>query len=331
MMNTEQNYPEEMKIFCDTECLEKVRDFVRSQAIAAGLPQKEIGKLVLAADEASSNIVKHAYRFQSGHNIYVSWKENNNQAVIEIRDESDQPYLPEGSDFDLDTKLKYRHVSGYGHYMLDQLVDDVHYETTPGSHNKISLIKFLNPDAAPKEKPKKKDAKKQLAFSLNGVLSLANHLAQERHPDILVKMYLYGLMGLFSSYPISILIPKGKSEPFYMAGQVGLSSKILPSEIHIPRYGWLPERLRIGKGPLLAHSLKSQGIQEEEMSVIDKIRAALVVPVFLRDHLTAIVCLGPKKNKECFSETDVNITQMITVHTLLLWERALEKQVKKNP
>ncbi len=318
-----------MKVLCDNSCLEKVRDFVRAQAAAAGLSQKEVGKLVLAADEVSSNIVKHAYRFQSGNNIYVSWKEANGQAVIEIRDESDQPYLPEGSDFDLDTKLKYRHVSGYGQYMLDKLVDDVHYETTPGSHNKISLVKFL--DAAPstiKEKPKKKDAKKQLAFSLNGVLSLANHLAQERNPEILVKMYLYGLMGLFSSYPISILIPKDKSEPFYMAGQVGLSSKILPSDIHLPRYGWLPERLRIGKGPLLAHSLKGQGIQEEEMAIVDKVRAALVVPVFLRDHLTAIVCLGPKKNKECFSENDVNITQMITVHTLLLWERALAKQKK---
>ncbi len=326
-METQQNMQGEMKVSCDPSCLEKVRDFVRAQAMASGFSQKEAGKLVLAVDEASSNIVKHAYRFQSGNHIYVTWKDDGEQAVVEIRDESDQPYLPEGSDFDLDTKLKYRHTSGYGHYMLNTLVDDVQYETTPGSHNKISLVKSHAVAEAAK-KQKNKNTKQHLSFALNGALSLANHLAQEKNPDILVKMYVYGLMGLFSTHPISILIPKDRSEPFFMAGQVGLSSKVLPSDIHLPRYGWLPERLRVGKGPLLAHSLKGQGIPEEEMAVVDKLRSALIVPVFLRDHLTAIVSLGPKKNKECFSETDVSMTQMLTVHTLLLWERSLAKQKK---
>ena len=97
-METQQNMQGEMKVSCDPSCLEKVRDFVRAQAMASGFSQKEAGKLVLAVDEASSNIVKHAYRFQSGNHIYVTWKDDGEQAVVEIRDESDQPYLPEGSD-----------------------------------------------------------------------------------------------------------------------------------------------------------------------------------------------------------------------------------------
>src|SRR5690606_20695604 len=51
-----------IQIPCSTEHLEKVRRFVEDHAREAHLPPADVEECKLAADEACTNVIKHAYK-----------------------------------------------------------------------------------------------------------------------------------------------------------------------------------------------------------------------------------------------------------------------------
>lgn len=333
MTLTHYHHEEEIRVDCDSGCLEKVRAFIRQKGTSFGLSQGELGRLVLAADEVSSNIIKHSYRFEANRKIIVVWREDDEKVIVELRDESPEPYLPAETDFDLPTKIKYRHSNGYGKYLIQSLVDDVLYETIPGSHNKITLIKYragqkkMTSGASIKKVgllSNPYDLARSRSRSLMSLLDLTDFFGQEKDPENIIRLFLYGLMGLFTTYPVAFLIPGKKPEPFHLAGHVGLSRSVVAADLTFPRYGWVAETLRISRGPFLADDLRKMEMPEEEMQMIDRLRTGVLIPIFVFDHLRAIISLGSKRNHQAFSEEDMRLTQMLASHALLLLENLKE-------
>ena len=69
-----------------TERLIAVRDFVSAAAREFGFPDEEISKIALAVDEACTNVIKHAYRFDPGKKLTISVKRGNGAFEISICD-----------------------------------------------------------------------------------------------------------------------------------------------------------------------------------------------------------------------------------------------------
>jgi|GEM_PF-283742 len=337
MTLTNDHHEEEIRVACNSECLEKIRVFIRQKATSFGFSQGEVGRLVLAVDEVSSNIVKHAYRFEADRKLNVTWREDQEKAIVELQDDSSEPYLPSETDFDLPTKVKYRHSNGYGKYLIQSLVDDVLYETIPGSHNKISLIKYRPGQKKTTHTTSIKkagllsnpyDMARSRSQSLLSLLDLTDFFGQEKDPENIIRLFLYGLMGLFTSYPVAFLVPGNKPEPFHLGGHVGLSRSVVAADLAFPRYGWVAETLRILRGPFLADDLRKMEMPEDEIQTIDRLRTGVLIPIFVFDHLRAIVSLGNKRNHQAFSEEDMRLTQMLASHTLLLLENLKNYQPK---
>jgi hypothetical protein len=216
---------------------------------------------------------------------------------------------------------------------MRRAVDDVQYETVPGSHNKVSLIKYRKPHPSTQSKKdlvlNPYDRARSQALSLTMLLELGDHLRRQSSPEELMKIFLYTVMGRLTTHPVVLFGPIALSAPFGIVGQVGLSRKISIPELALPRHGWVIETLWAHRGPFLVDEFRRLKIPAEELESLDRIRAALLIPLFLFERLRGVLALGPKRSGRAFSEDDVNLVTFLGNFVLLL-HHDLEKVERQS-
>jgi serine/threonine-protein kinase RsbW len=122
------------------EELEGVRDFVASQARAAGFSDKAVYAVQLAADEAASNIIEHAYEGERNTTFELTCEFQENALVMRFVDQGkafdfDRVDVP-----DLRADLSERKIGGLGIYLMHKLMDKVDYQVT-STGNILTLTK----------------------------------------------------------------------------------------------------------------------------------------------------------------------------------------------
>lgn len=111
----------------DVHSLEKMRSFVAEVCRALGLNGDELWAVQLAADEACSNVLEHAYAGRPGL-MEVEVEGEPLGIRITIRDWG-KPFDPDAiPEPDLTLPLEERKVGGLGMYIMRKLMDEVAYE-----------------------------------------------------------------------------------------------------------------------------------------------------------------------------------------------------------
>lgn len=126
-----------------TENLSKIRDFISSNAASAGLSRDDIDKMILAVDEACTNVIKHAYKFSPDGDILIEVKYDKSAFTITIEDNGisfDPDIVPSP---DLEKYYREHRVGGLGMYLMKTLMDEVKYNSVPGKFNRVSLTKKI--------------------------------------------------------------------------------------------------------------------------------------------------------------------------------------------
>ena len=122
--------------------LDTIRDYVARSAQDAGLSEREIYAVQLAADEASTNIIEHAYRGDEGGTIEIECESVPGKLTVTLRDRG-KPFDPESvPEPNVKADLRNRKVGGLGMYLIRKLMDEVHYETSEGEGNTLRLVKI---------------------------------------------------------------------------------------------------------------------------------------------------------------------------------------------
>ena len=111
------------------EYLDEIREFVGEIARGGGFGAKDIYNIQLAADEAASNIIEHAYEGVNNGVLEISCGMRDGAITIIMVDhgESFDPSaipLP-----DLKADLSERKIGGLGIFLMRKLMDEVHYES----------------------------------------------------------------------------------------------------------------------------------------------------------------------------------------------------------
>lgn len=123
------------------DSLDNLRDFVARAAEAAGLSPADIYAVQMAADEAFSNIVEHAYGDQEGGDVECTCCVEDDALVMTLRDhgtEFDPAGVPPP---DVDGDLEERDYRGLGLYFMNKLMDEVHFEFGAESGNVVTMVK----------------------------------------------------------------------------------------------------------------------------------------------------------------------------------------------
>ena len=122
------------------EFLDEIRSHVASEARNAGFSDKAIYALQLAADEAASNIIEHAYAGRGDASFVMTCEYKRDRLVITFRDQGMSFDVSKVSNPDLKADLSERKIGGLGIYLMRKLMDEVKYKST-GSENILTLTK----------------------------------------------------------------------------------------------------------------------------------------------------------------------------------------------
>jgi anti-sigma regulatory factor (Ser/Thr protein kinase) len=123
--------------------LDEIREIVAEAARQVGFSDKEIYAIQLAADEASSNIIEHAYAGVKGGKLEIDISISDKKLKIIMRDHGkpfDPASVPEPN---VKADLSERKIGGLGMYLMRKLMDEVSYESSPETGNILTMIKRL--------------------------------------------------------------------------------------------------------------------------------------------------------------------------------------------
>ena len=139
-----KNRGSELRVKSKTENLSAIRDFVSENAQNAGIPMAKAEDIMLAVDEACTNIIKHAYKLSPEGEIRINIEYNKEKFKITIIDYG-KSFEPETVPLpDLQKYYREHKVGGLGIYLMKSLMDDVKYTSVPGKYNQVLLSKNIS-------------------------------------------------------------------------------------------------------------------------------------------------------------------------------------------
>ena len=133
---------EQIKVPAKIEYLKDLRDFVTRIGGKYGFSDSVINTFKLAVDEASTNIIRHAYRDHDG-DIVLRMIVRRNSLTISLIDQG-RFFNPEQvKDPDLQRYVAIGKRGGLGIFIMRKLVDEIDYRRTEEG-NELRLTKFHN-------------------------------------------------------------------------------------------------------------------------------------------------------------------------------------------
>jgi serine/threonine-protein kinase RsbW len=132
-----------LRIQSQTGQLHLVREFVSSAAREFGFDEESAGKIILAVDEACTNIIKHSYENSPSNDIDVEVTTNGRRFEV-IMTHKGKSFNPESVKTpDMKEYFKQFQRGGLGIHLMRSLMDAVEYKTLPDHSNQILLAKNL--------------------------------------------------------------------------------------------------------------------------------------------------------------------------------------------
>lgn len=133
-----------LKIPTQSTNLKIIRDFITDIAAKAGFGDDASSDIALAVDEASTNVIKHAYRGGDDKEITVNVKYDNSKIVVTISD-TGKGFKPESLDeLDASEFLKKMKKGGLGIHLIKSTMDEVEFNSEPGALNSVRMTKYLS-------------------------------------------------------------------------------------------------------------------------------------------------------------------------------------------
>lgn len=143
MTKTSKNINRRLSVKSTTDNLARIRNFIKKQSAEAGFDTDAANKIVLAVDEACTNIIKHAYKFSQSGRININTNFNKNRLRIAITDEGSHFNSKSVPEPDLKKYYEEKRVGGLGMFLMKKLMDEVIYSQSNSKRNKVTLIKYL--------------------------------------------------------------------------------------------------------------------------------------------------------------------------------------------
>jgi serine/threonine-protein kinase RsbW len=129
-----------LRISAELDKLSTVRRFIKEKAAGLAVDPEVIDDVLLATDEAVTNVIVHGYKGCSG-NVEIEVGCSGESLVIRVRDHAppfDPTCVPSP---DLNLPLEQRPYGGMGVYIIRKLMDHVSHRVMPQGGNELIMVK----------------------------------------------------------------------------------------------------------------------------------------------------------------------------------------------
>ncbi len=125
-------------IASDPQWMHLVRNTVSSVASRLKFKRSQIRRLILAVDEACTNVIRHAYQGDKKKQIIICFKVFDDRLEILIKDfgRKGKPDTFKSRD------LKDIRPGGLGIHLINKVMDEVNYDTSHPLGTELHLVKY---------------------------------------------------------------------------------------------------------------------------------------------------------------------------------------------
>jgi len=128
----------ELKISSDPRWLRMVRAMMQEISRQAGFNDMERSEIILAVDEALSNVIKHSYKGDPQGVVWLTCAADNGCLEVVLRDRG-EPIDPQRLEAPPPDEVR---IGGRGLFLMRSIMDEVLFERE-GETNLVRLRKFV--------------------------------------------------------------------------------------------------------------------------------------------------------------------------------------------
>lgn len=126
-----------------TKNLSLLRKFIEDKALAFGFDESSINQIILSVDEACTNIIKHAHKYDEKEIIEVDIDSNDNQFIIKLNYKG-KAFDPNNiSNPDMNDYFNKFKVGGLGVPIMKKFMNKIEFLHLNPDSNRLTLIKNL--------------------------------------------------------------------------------------------------------------------------------------------------------------------------------------------
>jgi serine/threonine-protein kinase RsbW len=134
-----------------TEFLATIRDVTRRMAEVSGFDPAQADQLALAVDEASTNVIEHAYRGAPGRTIELRFRDEGMDLSVEVVDDGEAVDPRAVPQVDLARYASERRKGGLGMHLMGRIMDSVTFRR--GAHRNVCCMVKRKPSAGTGARP----------------------------------------------------------------------------------------------------------------------------------------------------------------------------------
>ncbi len=139
-MHKTETLRQDFKIHAEASKLSELREQLYRLCADERVSPPSTRLMVLAVDEAISNIIEHAKLAENDRRIMVTVEISDQRMVVVIRDRGN-PFDPRPTRKEPNSRAYPRR--GFGLYLIQKIVDDIEYERTSDGQNVLTLTKII--------------------------------------------------------------------------------------------------------------------------------------------------------------------------------------------
>jgi anti-sigma regulatory factor (Ser/Thr protein kinase) len=125
------------------ENLAQIGEYIEEITAKTKLDENQRYAVLLAVDEAASNIIEHAYRDVEDGKIEMTVEHSPEKLVIIVHDEG-HPFEPDGvKKYDVKVPLQEMQERGAGLHLIGKIMDEVDFDFKTDGGNTLRMVKIL--------------------------------------------------------------------------------------------------------------------------------------------------------------------------------------------
>lgn len=140
-MTTKKKYNKSICTSASIQELERIRDFIDYWATGFGFNEIDTNKIILAVDEACSNLIKYAFHNQSQNEICIKIENKKPYFIINISDNAPPFDLTERPDLNMNEYFNLMKRGGLGIHIIKNVMDEIIYKPS-GNKRSRNLLKL---------------------------------------------------------------------------------------------------------------------------------------------------------------------------------------------
>ena len=139
----EERLKDRLVVANDTKHLTVVREFIARLIQQSALSKEDENKIILAVDEAVTNVIEHGYDNQNEGSIEIDVVSAPAAFKITIRD-TGKIFNPTSTpSLNVQDHVKMGRKKGLGIFLMRQIMDEVKYTFRDGVKNELTMVKFI--------------------------------------------------------------------------------------------------------------------------------------------------------------------------------------------